>query len=602
MLTFVYYAAAAVVLLVALLPVVLFLMAPSPVKSKDGKTLALPPEYTGDFPLIGGLLAFINHPLNAVRKGFATHGDIFTINMLGKRMTFLIGPKAGEVFFSANDTELGQEEVYKFMTAVFGKGVVYDAPPHIRSQQFKMLGKGLKTDRLKSYVPLIMEECRKFLDEKLTGQSGEVDILDLMSEMLILTSSRCLMGKEVRENLFGQIAQLYHDLDQGIQPLSVFLPNLPTPAHRRRDAARVEMVKLFTKVIRKRRSQDDIDTSDMLGYLCTVRYKAEKGEKEGRLLTEDEITGFLIALLFAGQHTSSVTSTWSILYLLNTQKRGYLDRMCKELAQFGDQKKGGSREMNYEDTTKLEFTEACIQEGLRMYPPLILLMRYVRKSRQYGNVGIPKGDIVVTSPGASMRLNDVFKGANTFNPERWFKEKDLPRYSFIGFGGGRHACLGGAFAYLQMKCIFSVMFNTFELQPVSSDLPKPNYKAMVVGPHHGTETRVKWRRRDVSEIKQCLEKKMVSIGSIGQTLKAPEGHPSPEFTLEEVSKHNSEKDLWVIIDDLVFDITDYVAQHPGGLKILNNAGGDSTLGFKGPQHPAHVMTTIMQFYKGKVKK
>jgi len=38
--------------------------------------------------------------------------------------------------------------------------------------------------------------------------------------------------------------------------------------------------------------------------------------KDGTKATDDEITGLLIALLFAGQHTSSVTSTWTQLYIL----------------------------------------------------------------------------------------------------------------------------------------------------------------------------------------------------------------------------------------------------------------------------------------------
>mmetsp|Transcript_29131 Transcript_29131/g.56719 ORF Transcript_29131/g.56719 Transcript_29131/m.56719 type:complete len:596 (-) Transcript_29131:148-1935(-) len=591
-------AAAAVVGLVA--AVYLLFIAPSPVKTKDGKTLDLPPLYTGSIPLIGGLVEFIKHPLQAVRAGFKEKGDIFTISMLGKRLTFLIGPKAHEVFFNATDAELGQEEVYKFMTAVFGKGIVYDAPSHIRAQQFKFLGKGLRTERLKSYVPLIVEETRRYLAEKLNEQSGEVDILDTMSELLILTASRCLMGKEVRETLFTQVATLYHDLDQGITPLSVFAPNLPTPAHLKRDRARVEMVKLFTKVIEKRRAQKDIDTSDMLGYLCTVRYKGEGG-KEGRLLTTNEITGFLIALLFAGQHTSSVTSTWSILFLLNQKKKGYIHRMEKELAAFADFEKGGAKDVVYDDTTKMEFTEACIQEGLRMYPPLILLMRYCRVGRKYGKYGIPKGDIVVTSPGAAMRLDDVFKSANQYNPERWFTEKDLPKYSFLGFGGGRHACLGGAFAYLQMKTIFTVLFNTYELEAVTTEMPKPNYAAMVVGPHHGTPTRVRYRKKTIKDIKDSLDLKVPEIKSMSTKLEAP-ADVTAEYTAEEVAKHNKEDDLWIIVDDLVFDVTSYVGQHPGGLRIMKNAGGDSTPGFKGPQHPSHVLTTIMQFCIGKLKK
>ena len=41
-----------------------------------------------------------------------------------------------------------------------------------------------------------------------------------------------VLGKEVRENLFGQVASLLKDLDEGINPLAIFFPNLPLPSFR----------------------------------------------------------------------------------------------------------------------------------------------------------------------------------------------------------------------------------------------------------------------------------------------------------------------------------------------------------------------------------
>ena len=53
------------------------------------------------------------------------------------------------------------------------------------------------------------------------------------------------------------------------------------------------------------------------------------------------------------------------------------------------------------------------------------------------------------------------------------------------------------------------------------------------------------------------------------------------FTLrighQEVAEHKDENDCWVIIGDLVLDLSKYVAKHPGGKQsILNLAGGDAT--------------------------
>ena len=66
-------------------------------------------------------------------------------------------------------------------------------------------------------------------------KQGEIDLLAALSKLTILTASRCLHGDDVRENLFEEVARLFHDLDEGMTPLSVFVPYAPIPAHFKRD-------------------------------------------------------------------------------------------------------------------------------------------------------------------------------------------------------------------------------------------------------------------------------------------------------------------------------------------------------------------------------
>lgn len=46
----------------------------------------------------------------------------------------------------------------------------------------------------------------------------------------------------------------------------------------------------------------------------------------------------------------------------------------------------------------------------------------------------------------------------------------------------------------------------------------------------------------------------------------------------------------------------YVDEHPGGDAILNNAGGDATEGFKGPQHPTRVWDELEEYWVGTLAK
>lgn len=71
-----------------------------------------------------------------------------------------------------------------------------------------------------------------------------------------------------------------------------------------------------------------------------------------------------------------------------------------------------------------------------------------------------------------------------------------------------------------------------------------------------------------------------------------------KYTKEEVAKHNKANDCWIIINHHIYDVTGFVDEHPGGESIMNNAGGDSTLGFNGDQHDETARAMLKQFYVG----
>jgi sterol 14-demethylase len=139
--------------------------------------------------------------------------------------------------------------------------------------------------------------------------------------------------------------------------------------------------------------------------------------------------------------------------------------------------------------------ENCLKEAERLYPPLVMLMRKTLRPFEVDGVVIPAGDLVMVSPAVSHRQPKVFRNPDAFDPERFASPREEDRetpYSLIGFGGGKHRCIGMAFAHQQIKVIWGILLQRFDFDLVDTNI-EPDYATFVVGPRH--PCRVRYRRR-----------------------------------------------------------------------------------------------------------
>ena len=104
------------------------------------------------------------------------------------------------------------------------------------------------------------------------GDEGEVQLPELTQELTLYIASRCLIGREFRQDLSREFTQLYHDLEGGIHLLAMMSPNLPLPSFRRRDRARARMVEIISGIIEKRRQRGSKE-DDFLQTLISARLR-----------------------------------------------------------------------------------------------------------------------------------------------------------------------------------------------------------------------------------------------------------------------------------------------------------------------------------------
>jgi sterol 14-demethylase len=483
---------------------------------------SLPPEVFHWIPFIGSSIAYGNDPLNFFFKCREKYGDVFTFTLLGRKVTVALGAKGNNFVLGGKSTAFSAEDAYTHLTTpVFGKDVVYDVPNEVFMEQKKFVKVGLSTENFRAYVSMFEQEVDDFMrsDQAFIiwqmndiNEWGRFDVTDIMAQITILTASRTLQGKEVRSGLDKSFSALYNDLDGGFTPLNFMFPNLPLESYRRRDEAHKKMSEYYTDIIRKRRESGHSDEPDMISALMDQKYR------DGRPLRDHEIAHIMIALLMAGQHTSSASGSWTLLHLAHNVE--VQEALYQEQVDHFGNPDGSFRPMTYEGFRKLPVLDSVIRETLRMHPPIHSIMRYVRSDvpipatlaapSKDGIYVVPKGYYVLASAAVSQVDPRVWANPMKWDPTRWSDPEGVAAQAFktysdengekidygFGavskgtespyqpFGAGRHRCIGEQFAYLQLGVVISNIIRKVEvrLEDGITEIPAHNYHTMITMP------------------------------------------------------------------------------------------------------------------------
>lgn len=275
----------------------------------------------------------------------------------------------------------------------------------------------LTTEAFRSYVPIIQNEVRTYFKRKenFKASSGTVNICPVMAQITIFTASHALQGSEVREHFDESLASLYHDLDMGFTPINFMLHWAPLPQNGRRDHAQKTVAKIYMDVIQRRRASGKLEGQDMIAHLMGSTYK------DGTPVPDHEVAHMMIALLMAGQHSSSSTSAWIMLYLAANPA------IMEELYQEQIRELGPDLpDLTYEDLAKLPLNQAVIKETLRMNAPIHTILRAVRQPMPIPGTKwvIPTSHRLLAAPGVTSNDSNYFPNPEVWDPHRW--EADSP--------------------------------------------------------------------------------------------------------------------------------------------------------------------------------
>ena len=232
------------------------------------------------------------------------------------------------------------------------------------------------------------DEIRDFIirSSHFKDLKDQVNLAPIMAQITIFTASRSLQDREVREKLYTTFADLYHDLDDGFQPINFMLSWFPLPQNRRRDIAQRKMTQIYIDIIKERRSKSEVkDSEGMLWNLIRSIYKDKTP------VSKIEIAHITIDLLMVEK------------LILRHQLVDYTSSRSTT----GDDKKALSKEVmcpkrrrTYNNIHKLPLVMNVIRKTLRIHPPIHSIMRKVNNPLSIEDTKwvIPPSHVLLAAP------------------------------------------------------------------------------------------------------------------------------------------------------------------------------------------------------------
>ncbi|OLN96220.1 Isotrichodermin C-15 hydroxylase 11, partial [Colletotrichum chlorophyti] len=186
-------------------------------------------------------------------------------------------------------------------------------------------------------------------------------------------------------------------------------------------------------------------------------------KRDGQELTIKELESNASVLIVAGSETTATALSAITYYLL--RNRDTLQRLNNEVrSSFTSES-----DITMVSVQKLDYLQAVINEGIRMYPPVPtgVMRRVTDDGGIFLGQCVPRGTLVQVWHWPVFHNPQHFALPDSFIPERWL---DDPRFSgdqkesFQPFSVGPRNCIGRNLAYAEMRLILARLIWNFDMR------------------------------------------------------------------------------------------------------------------------------------------
>ena len=403
-------------------------------------------------PLLGYAVPFARDPL-AFLERVRDAGPVVRLPIAGTAIWVVNDPSLVRTVLTSSVYERGPQA--DRLRIFLGNGLVTsDGSVHKRNR--RLVQPAFHHRRIEEYAALMQQEASAMTDGWREGRP--IDVTDALMQLTLRVVGRTLfssdLGSDAVNSVVGTVPVILDGVGRRSRNPFPVLDRLPTRSNRE-----------FTRALRRLRATVDseiaryraegVDHGDMASMLM-LSVDADTGER----LSDDQVRDEVITMFAAGTETTSNTVAW-VLHVLG-QRPDLEERVQAEVDEVV-----GDGPVGVEHVRRLELIRRMVTESLRLYPQAWALMRAPIEDVRLGETELAAGSPLLLPLWAMHRDPAVHPDPEVFDPDRWRPELETAerRPSFVPFGGGRHICLGEAFAWTEAAIVLATIVAGWRLRP-----------------------------------------------------------------------------------------------------------------------------------------
>ncbi|MEJ6398831.1 cytochrome P450 [Yoonia sp. 208BN28-4] len=184
----------------------------------------------------------------------------------------------------------------------------------------------------------------------------------------------------------------------------------------------------------------------------------------GERFDADEMVDQVAIFFLAGHETSASALAWT-LYLLALYPQ-WQDAVAHEAA---------AMPRDFAKLSTLKTTRNVFREGLRLYPPVPMMVRETQQPETFRKRAVKTGAQIVMSPWHLHRHERLWDRPDDFDPARWDTDagKASSRQAYMPFSEGPRVCTGAGFAMIEGVVLLALLVRAYRFEVVTDRVPVP---------------------------------------------------------------------------------------------------------------------------------